>query len=104
MERGQVISHVIATYFTGEGQILHTRREVLPVADYIFAVNKCKYCPSISWENEPYGTSVCSNRKLSATGSTSLRVRRFCPPPVIFFNDFYLHQIQVAGSVFTTVN
>ncbi len=41
------------TYLTGGGQILSTRREVLPVADYIFAVNKCKYFPSISWENEP---------------------------------------------------
>ncbi len=27
--------------FTGGGQILLTRREVLPVADYIFAVNRC---------------------------------------------------------------
>ena len=33
--------------FTGGGQILRIRWEVLPVADYIFAVNKCKYFPSI---------------------------------------------------------
>ena len=33
-------------YFTGGGQILRTSREVLPVADYIFAVNSCRYfCP-----------------------------------------------------------
>ena len=38
---------------TGGGQILRTHREVLPVADYIFAVKRCKYFPSISWENEP---------------------------------------------------
>ncbi len=68
---------------TGGGQILCTRREVLPVADYIFAVNKCKYFPSISWENGRNGTLVCSNRKSSATGSTSLPIRRLCPPTVI---------------------
>ncbi len=45
----------------------------------IQVLHLCKY-------NNFFGR-VCSNRKLSATGRNSLRIHRFCPPPVISRNN-----------------